>query len=205
MSAPAVMLVTDRRRLSGCALPDLIRAAARAGLDFVQVREKDLAGGALLALTRAAVEATAGSGTRVLVNGRPDVALAAGAHGVQLPADGLPVAAVRAAFGTLLVGASCHSLDAARAAADAGADLLVVGPVFATPGKETRTLGAAGLAALTQAVRVPVFAIGGIDADSAVRAVAAGARGVAAIRFFLRGDAATAVHALRRACGSAAP
>jgi thiamine-phosphate pyrophosphorylase len=190
-----VMMVTDRRRAP--ALADRVAIAARAGLDLVQVREKDLSGRALLALVREVVAAAAGTATRVLVNGRPDVARAAGAHGVQLPADGLPVAAVRAAFPELLVGASCHSAADARAAAAEGASFVVVGPVFATPGKESRALGADALSAIVLAAGVPVFAIGGIDGATSAAARTAGARGVAAIRPFLGDAPGAAVDALR--------
>jgi thiamine-phosphate pyrophosphorylase len=188
------MMVTDRLRTG--ALPERVRLAARAGLDFVQVREKDLAGGALLELVRAIVAAVAGTATRVLVNGRPDVARAAGAHGVQLPAEGLPIAAVRAAFPELLVGASCHAAAEVRTAAADGAAFAVVGPVFATPGKEPRALGAEVLAGIVRDARIPVFAIGGIDAATVASVRAAGVRGVAAIRPFLS-DAPAAVAALR--------
>lgn len=192
------MMVTDRTRLAGRALVDQVRAAAAAGIDFVQLREKDLAAGALLELARAVVSAVAGTTTRVLVNGRPDVAALAGAHGVQLPADGLPVADVRRAFGSLLVGASCHDASQARAAAAAGASLIVFGPVFATPGKEERAQGIDALGRVARAVDVAVYAIGGVDPDSAAPAVAAGASGVAAIRPFLERDAAEAVRSFRK-------
>lgn len=187
-------MVTDRRR--GADLFAHVGAAARAGLDFVQVREKDLGGAALLALVREAVAAVAGTATRVLVNGRPDVAVAAGAHGVQLPAAGLPAAAVRAAFPQLVVGVSCHDLGEARAAASAGAAFALVGPAFATPGKEERALGAASLAAIVRGAGLPVFAIGGVDGGTVDAARAAGVRGVAAIRPFLEAPAA-AVRSLK--------
>jgi thiamine-phosphate pyrophosphorylase len=183
--AIALMLVSDRGGEGARALPARARAAAAAGLDWVQVRERGLSDGALLRLAAAVQAAVAGSATRVLVNGRPDVAMAAGAAGVQLPEAGLPVREVRRAFPAQIVGASCHSLEAARRAEDAGADFVVLGPVFATPGKEGRRLGAERLAEVARALRVPVYAIGGIDASSAPRAVAAGARGLAAIRLFL--------------------
>lgn len=198
-AAPGVMMVTDRRRLAGGSLVEAIRSAAAAGLDFVQLREKDLAGEALLALAREAMAAVAGTGTRVLVNGRPDVALAAGAHGVHLPAAGLSVAAVRASFADLLVGTSCHDAAQVRAAAEAGASLVVFGPVFPTPGKESRAQGLDALAHACRDVAVPVYAIGGLDAGNAARAWAAGAAGVAAIRPFLGPDAGEAVRAFRRA------
>jgi thiamine-phosphate diphosphorylase len=190
-----VMMVTDRRRTA--ALPERVRLAARAGLDFVQVREKDLPGGALYELVREVVRAVAGTPTRVLVNGRPDVAWTAGAHGVQLPGDGLPLAAVRAAFPGLLVGASCHDASDVRAAAAGGASFAIVGPVFATPGKEARALGPGALAGIARDAGIPVFAIGGIDARTVGAARAAGVHGVAAIRPFLADAAGAAVDALR--------
>lgn len=199
MKPLAVMMVTDRRRAP--ALAWQVAQAARAGLDLVQVREKDLPAGALLALVRDVMAAVAGTGTRVLVNGRPDVARAAGAHGVQLPAEGLPVSAVRAAFPDLLVGASCHAAQDAREAADQGAAFVVVGPVFATPGKESRALGAETLAAIVRAARIPVFAIGGIDAATTAAARTTGVHGVAAIRPFLGETPGAAVEALRSGLG----
>jgi thiamine-phosphate diphosphorylase len=179
------MLVSDRGRQGARGLPQRAAAAAAAGIDWVQVREKDLPDAALLALVRDVQSAVAGGATRVLVNGRPDVAAAAGAAGVQLPEEGLPVPEVRRAFPALVLGASCHSPAAARRAEQAGADLVVFGPVFATPGKEARSLGIEGLAEAVRSVRVPVYAIGGVDAANAAAAVAVGARGLAAIRLFL--------------------
>jgi thiamine-phosphate pyrophosphorylase len=179
------MLVSDRGRQGARGLPARAAEAAAAGLDWVQVREKDLPDAALLLLVQDVQAAVAGSATRVLVNGRPDVALAAGAAGVQLPEEGLPVHEVRRAFPALVVGASCHSLAAARGAEEGGADFIVLGPVFPTPGKKGRSLGARGLSGIVRSLRVPVYAIGGIDASSAPRAVAAGAGGLAAIRLFL--------------------
>jgi thiamine-phosphate pyrophosphorylase len=203
-AAPALMMVTDRLRASGASLAQEVRSAAAAGLDFVQLREKDLAGGALLELARAMVTAVAGTHTRVLVNGRPDIALLAGAHGVQLPSEGLPIAAVRRAFPSLLVGASCHDMAEARGAAAAGASLVLFGPVLASPGKEARAQGLEALAAVARAVDADVYAIGGIDAESAPRAVEAGARGVAAIRPFLY-EAGAAVRAFKDRLGPRQP
>ncbi len=190
-------LVTDRRR-SREPVPDLCRAAARAGVDWIQLREKDLDGRELLDLAKLVVASVEGTGARVLVNSRPDVARLAGAHGVQLPEDGLPVAQVKRAFPELIVGASRHDATGARNAGSAGADFVLVGPLFPSPGKQERALGTLAFAGAARAAGVPVHAIGGIDASSARQAVRAGATGVAAIRPFLA-DAAAGVHALRRA------
>lgn len=181
-----VTMVTDRLRLGGPAALARAAAAARAGLDFIQVREKDLGDGALRTLAAAYVAATAGTTARVLVNGRPDIAVAAGAAGVQLPEEGLPLADVRRAFPSLTIGASCHSVEAVRRAAGEGADFVLLGPVFATPGKEERALGLSVLAAAVAASgAVPVHAIGGITPDRVRALRGAGARGGAAIRPFL--------------------
>ncbi len=196
-SEPSLTLVSDRRRLAGGDVAALAAAAAGAGVEFVQVREKDLPDGELARLVRAVVEAVARTRTRVLVNGRPDVAELAGAHGVQLPEEGLPVAEVKRAFPRLIVGASRHSLDGARGAEAEGADFVLLGPIFPTPGKAQPPLGLGVLAEVARALRVPVHAIGGVSADNAGAARAAGARGLAAIRPFLEGDVARAVRALR--------
>lgn len=192
-------LVTDRRRaVGGRGLPGLAEDAARAGLDLIQVREKDMEGGALRALAAAVVAAVAGTAARVLVNGRPDVAVAAGAHGVQLAEDGLPVADVKRSFPTLVVGASRHSAEGARRAEGEGADFVLFGPVWATPGKEEQAAGLEALARIASSVRVPVHAIGGVEPGNARSAVEAGAAGLAAIRPFLEAPA-SAVRAFREA------
>jgi thiamine-phosphate pyrophosphorylase len=194
----SVMLVTNRRSLRQGSLTGLVAALARAGLDWVQVREKDLPGRALLEQTRDLVGATHGTATRVIVNGRPDMAVAAGAAGVQLPEEGLPVAAVRRAFPSLLIGASCHSADGIARAAAAGASFALLGPVFATPGKETWALGVDVLRSACETATIPVVAVGGIDRSSAAAAWHAGAQGVAAIRHFLESAPEEAVRDLRR-------
>lgn len=199
MSALALTLVTDRRRLSGRGLPALAAEAADAGIERVQVREKDLDGRALLALVRAVAAVLAGRGTALVVNGRPDLAECAGAFGVQLPADGLSVEGVRRAFPSLAVGASCHAKDEAVRAQDAGADWIVFGPVLSTPGKESRAAGLDALAAVAAAVRIPVHAVGGLRPEHARDVAAAGARGILAIRAFLDAPVAAAAAAFRGA------
>jgi thiamine monophosphate synthase len=176
-------LVTDRRRLEGRSLPLAAAAAARAGVEWIQVREKDLPAGALLGLVREIAAALVGTNTRLLVNGRVDVA----------------AAAVRRAFPGLVVSASRHSIEGARRAEDEGADLLLVGPVFPTPGK-TDVLGLKAFEQIAREVSTPVHAIGGIEPSTARCVVDAGASGVAAIRAFLASPS-EAVRAFREALG----
>jgi thiamine-phosphate pyrophosphorylase len=154
----------------------------------VQLREKDLAVGALLELAGVLRESTRRHGARLLVNDRADVALAVGADGVQRTEASLPTEALRRITpAEFLIGASVHSLAAAREAAAEGADFLVFGPVYDTPSK--RRYGAPqGLAALERVaagVDRPVLAVGGITPARVADVLAAGAAGVALISAIL--------------------
>jgi len=197
---PVLCYVTDRRNLSvpagGSAESSLvakIAPLAAAGVDWVQLREKDLSGRGLAAVTREAVARR--SAARIIVNDRLDVAISEGAGGVHLGESGLSVAEVVRwagsrfsirSRGDFLIGASCHSQEGAKAAASDGADYIFFGPVFATPSKAQfgGPQGVKKLAAVCNAVSVPVIAIGGITLKNAVECIAAGAAGIAAIRLF---------------------
>ena len=168
--------------------------AVNAGVDWVQIREKDLPARSLVDLTRAAIVASerAGKGrARVLVNDRLDVAWAAVAAGVHAGESSLPIRELTEARRKLgrenfLVGASCHSLEGVVSAAQNGADYVFFGPVFATPSKASfgAPQGLAKLAQACEAVSIPVIAIGGITGDNAGACREAGAAGIAAIRLF---------------------
>lgn len=178
-------------RLDG-AISSRVAAAARAGVDLVHLRERDLGGRDLLALTVACVEICRGTDTLVVVNERVDVALSAGADGVHLRSGSLPAAALRPLVPSgFLIGRSVHGLEDLVAGAGEGVDYLVAGTVFPSRSKGDghRTLGPDGLAAVVRAARVPVLAIGGVCPDNAASVAAAGAAGIAAIGFFV--EAAT--------------
>ena len=199
-SGPTLILhlVTDRRQLAGTAdwaaarrcLLRQIGCAVEAGVDVVQVREPDLDARELAALVVDAVAAVRGSRTRLVVNDRLDVALAAGAGGVHLRASSIPPARARAiAPAGFSIGRSVHA--AAEAVSVAGdVDYLIAGTVWPTGSKPAQPplLGPAGLAALAAAVRVPVLAIGGVTLERVGRVAGCGAAGVAAISLFLRPD-----------------
>ena len=191
-----ICLVTDRRRLvadgrapeaaaRGCLIAQVGRAV-EAGVDLVQVRERDLEAGALAALVSELMTLARGSTTRIIVNDRVDVALACGADGVHLRADSIPIRdARRLASAGFLIGRSVHGVAEAIAAADA--DYLIAGTVFRTASKaaDAPLLGIDGLRAIVAAVDRPVLAIGGMAGERIGEAAAAGAAGLAAIGLFV--------------------
>ena len=198
MARPLLCLVTDRRRLAariGCGeasaaewLITQVSAAARGGVDLVQLREPDLSAAAMLELTRRVLDAVRGTRARVVVNDRVDVAIVSGAHGVHLKAASIAPSLVRTLLSRdALVGASVH--DAARAASLAGdVDYLIAGTVSDSRSKPLGwpTLGMGGLAAITRAASgVPVLGIGGLDRGAARELTRAGAGGLAAIDAFI--------------------
>jgi thiamine-phosphate pyrophosphorylase len=189
--------VTDRRSLRGA--PALatelqlqkIEQAAKAGVDWIQIREKDLSGRQLAKLTELAIFG-AGDGSAVLVNDRVDVAIATGASGVHLGEHSLPPVEVRKlvsqrlAGRKFLMGVSAHSLRGAVDAEHAEADYVIFGPVYATPSKAGfgPPQGVERLREVCQRLTIPVLAIGGITMENAGDVMAAGAAGIAAIRLF---------------------
>jgi thiamine-phosphate pyrophosphorylase len=217
---PVLCYVTDRRLLAKMeaedpreALLGRIEAAASAGVDWIQIREKDLSGRDGVLLVREALrrvrKSSAGQAVPALltVNDRLDVALSEHAGGVHLGEQGLPVAEAKRLVGShadsrdFLVGVSCHSLEAARSAERDGADYLFFGPVFATPSKAAggAPQGLERLAEVSAAVSIRVIAIGGITMENAAGCLRAGAAGLAAIRLFQQAeDPASLVLALRK-------
>ena len=204
--------ITDRIQFPGGErerrqrLLENIAEAARCGVDYVQLREKDLPTRDLEALAREAMERirTSGGKTCLLINSRADVALAVGANGVHLRSKDISPADVRkmwrAARGAApepIVAVSCHTEVEVVAAEKAGADFVAFGPVFGK--KDAPEMGAAG-PDLLQTVcrgRIPVFALGGVTVENAAMCTAAGAKGVAGIRLFQENSVAAVVARLR--------
>lgn len=175
-------LVTDRRRCGGRPIEEVVEAALSGGVDIVQLREKDMPAGPLLDLAHRLRRITA-SRASLFVNDRIDVALAAGADGVQLGEDGIPVETARSLAGDgLLIGRSVHSVESALDAGRAGADVVVFGTVFATASHPHVQPGGVGpLAELSRHGGAPFLGIGGITAENAGAVVEAGASGAAVI------------------------
>jgi thiamine-phosphate pyrophosphorylase len=204
--------ISDRRRFGHdhSALLTRISWLARAGVDLIQIRERDLPDAALVALARGAVAAAAGTPARVLVNDRADIAVAAGAHGVHLRGDSLAADRVRAWVPrSFLVGRSVHAIDEACSVERAGGcDFLLFGTVFASRGKGPAhpTAGVDGVRSVCASVTLPVVAIGGIDTRRVAAVAAAGASGIAAVDLFFdiadEREARARVESARRAFDS---
>src|SRR5262245_59736922 len=159
-------MISDRQRFGDRgedALVAAVGAAAAAGVDLVQIRERDLDGRALTSLVMRCLDATRRTRTRVLVNDRLDVALAAGAHGVHLRGDSMPASRLRAVVPAgFIIGRSVHdSGEAARVSSEGGLDYLMFGAVFSTASKPG--VAPAGMRALTEVVEsttLPILAVG---------------------------------------------
>jgi thiamine-phosphate diphosphorylase len=175
--------------VAGGELVERVAQAVAGGVDLVQLRDKTLPGGQLLELATAMLEAIGGR-AKLIVNDRADVALAAGAQGVQLGEEGLPVAAARMLLGdNSLIGRSVHSLAAAIQAESEGADFLVVGTMYASsshPGEEPAGPGL--MREIAEKSRLPLIGIGGVTPENADELIQAGASGVAVITNILAAD-----------------
>ncbi|MGQ9897056.1 MAG: thiamine phosphate synthase [Acidobacteriota bacterium] len=186
-------LITDRRqlfrpgeaydeRLAQRRLKALVSFAAEQEIDYIQLREKDLTARCLTELVTALVSLLSGRRTKLLVNDRFDVALAAKAHGVHLTTRSLPARIVRGCVPAgFLIAVSTHN-RAEIAAAEGWADFAVCGPVF--PSGDKPVLGLEGFARLAQTASLPLFALGGMTEANALLALQAGAIGIAGIRVF---------------------
>jgi thiamine-phosphate pyrophosphorylase len=184
---PLYYYITDRRALARTTLLACVRRQISHGVDIVQIREKDLSDRAILSLASRIGHAASGSATRVLLNGRADLAVVAGLHGVHLPSTGPDPHDIRCWTPPgFLIGVSVHSTAEALRAAASGADYLLLGHVFPTPSKADYDppVGLETLREVCAAVDIPVFALGGVRPEHIVSILDNGAVGVAGIRLF---------------------
>ena len=183
MTLPRLLLITERTLMRPTFEVALL-SALRGGARLIHLREKDLAPREVLSLLFKAQKLAEVYGAKLLVNSRGDLARAAHLDGVHLPENDLSPRDVRSTLGQhALCGVSTHSLETAQRAANEGADYIVFGPVFPTQSHpETAARGLDELRAIVNAVSIPVFAIGGVDATNAAQCRQTGAHGIAVIR-----------------------
>lgn len=186
-----LLLVTDRHQIHGRSLVTVLSHAIHAGVQAIQLRERDLSTSELLSLAGDLQAITTPGGVSLIINDRVDLAMALGLDGVHLRADSLPSHSVRRIIGPRrLIGVSAHSAEDVRHANHGCVDYVVLGPIFDTPSK--RSFGPPlGLDLLVEVCRnssIPVFAIGGITCERVCEVRQAGAHGVAVIGALLTRD-----------------
>ena len=180
-------LITDRK-VATKPLPDAVRLALEGGVKAVQLREKDLPVRELLGLARELRSLTREFGAKLFINDRVDVAMIAGADGVHLGNDSMPVAAARKIVGAgMLIGASTHNIDEAKTARDGGADFITYGPVFETISKARygAPVGVKSIRLVKNEISIPLLALGGVNSGNLLQVMSAGADGVAMISAIL--------------------
>jgi thiamine-phosphate pyrophosphorylase len=178
---PIVMLVTDRTACGDSSIEHVVEAAVEGGVNMVQLREKDLPASDLYGLALR-LRQIVGTQALLLVNDRIDVALAAGAHGIELGGSALPTEIGRRLAPDLLIGRSVHDVVHAGGAIADGADLLVVGTMFASRSHPGMTPAGPSLVRKAAAIStIPLVGIGGVTAANASQVISAGASGIATI------------------------
>jgi thiamine-phosphate pyrophosphorylase len=184
-------LITDRHQSGGRPLTEVVRRALEGGVRAVQLREKDLSGAELYRLAVELRRLTSDFAARLIINDRPDIALAVDADGVHVGVNSLPVDAVRRVLGEgKIIGYSAHAIDEALRVQAAGADFVTFGPVYPTPSKAPygEPCGVKKLADVVSLLDIPVIALGGISRANILEALSANIRGIAVISAVLAAD-----------------
>jgi thiamine-phosphate pyrophosphorylase len=180
----SLYLITDRKQTAGRELPAVVADALRGGVRAVQLREKDLPEQELFELALTLRTLTRQFSARLLINSSVEIAQAVDADGVHLGKSSRLVAEARHLLAPgRLIGYSAHSMDEALQAEADGADFITFGPVYYTPSKAMygNPLGIVRLAEAAQALKIPVFALGGVKKTTVCEVMAAGAAGIALI------------------------
>lgn len=197
LTKPKICLITNRKLLPppylskdlDNSLENLFQfclKAAEAGIDIIQIREKDLSAKELSSFVTKLTSLV--KNTSILINDRLDIALSCGANGVHLPSNSFPIKEVRKLVGNqFIISASTHSIEEAKQAAAQGADFILFSPIFDTPSKRAygKPLGLELLKQAVSTINCPIIALGGINSENALSVLECGVAGLAAIRLFI--------------------
>jgi thiamine-phosphate pyrophosphorylase len=178
-----VYLITDLKRIGKDRFLSAVEEALQGGVRALQIREKDLSSKDLLALVQTVTPLTKLYNAKLFINDRADIAVMAGVDGVHLTESSVQASEIKNKFPGLIVGVSTHSLEGALLAQAKGADYITFSPIYATPSKESYgpPQGLDMLRQVTEAVRLPVLALGGITLHRVSECLEQGAFGVALI------------------------
>ncbi|RUM60782.1 MAG: thiamine phosphate synthase [Persephonella sp.] len=180
---PKFYAITNRKRFK-YPLEKQIKIIKEKGAGIIQLREKDLNSEDLYKLARKIRDLTKELGMLLTVNDRLDIAILVGADGVHLPEKSVPISVIKKRFPYLIVGKSCHSLECALNSEKEGADYIFISPIFFVEGKG-KPIGLEGLKEVIAKVKIPIYALGGINKENLKEVFKTGVYGVASIRMFL--------------------
>lgn len=178
--------ITDRKLNKKKSLLSQIKKYYSLGVDWIQIREKDLSDKELLLVAEKAKQYLKGKNVKLFINNRADIATLSRCDGVHLSSDSLPIAQIRKKFHNLLIIKSCHSLKDVKKAEKEGADAVVVSPIFETPSKKgfVNPLGIKTLKKIVNSSKISVVALGGIDKENISEIASCNVYGISGIRLF---------------------
>lgn len=175
--------ITDRKKFKKGFI-DQIKTVLDKGVRVIQIREKDISDIELFTLTQQVIEIAKGYDVKILINSRVDIAVLLNLYGVHIPENGIPVRYIKQKFPNLIVGKSCHSIEGALMAQEDGADYIFFSPIFKVEGKG-EPIGIDGLREVLKLIKIPVYALGGINSGNIKQVLDTGVYGVAGVRFFI--------------------
>jgi thiamine-phosphate pyrophosphorylase len=181
---PKYFAITDRKQFK-YDFETQIKRMLDNGIRLFQLREKDLNSEELFNLAKKMKVLLEPYDAKFVVNDRLDIAILTGAIGVHLPEKSIPIREIKSKFPSIIVGKSCHSLEQAKKAEDEGADYIYFSPIFDVPNKG-KGVGIEKLKEVCQKVKIPVYALGGINETNINQVLEAGAYGIAGIRLFIK-------------------
>ena len=177
-----LLVITDRKKCKPKKLDDVVIEACHSGVKAFQLREKDLSASEILSLSLKLRKITSNN-SKLIINDRLDIALLSKSNGIHSPENGILPKQAKSFNKNLIIGKSTHSLKSAIEAERKGYDYIIFGPVFRTQSKVKygKPKGIKELTRICAKIKIPVFAVGGINPDRAKKCIEAGAQGAAVI------------------------